>query len=240
MKRMNLMYHGIHDDPYAPGHFDPVYSVSRAQFARHLDWIAAQECPGDFHVTFDDGDYSNIAVALPMLVDRKLKATFFITGNFIGRAGMLGREDVQALHRAGMHIGAHGMSHGFLEDMDLASLRCELHDSKTILEDIIGHVVDAMALPGGRGGARELDEARACGYRDMYGSRPGPDDNGDETPRWRNRVAVTRELADAKFAALACWSGPAAHWARLRHGALAVPKRVLGNARYQRLRSVLT
>lgn len=238
MKRMNLMYHGIHDDPYAAGHYDPVYSVARAQFARHLDWIASQERPGDFHITFDDGDFSNIATALPMLVDRKLRATFFITGNFIGRAGMLGREDVRTIHRAGMRIGAHGMSHGFLEDMDLASLRRELRDSKAILEDVIGHGVDAMALPGGRGGTRELDEALACGFSDLYGSRPGPDDG--DTPCWRNRVAITRELGDAKFAALARWSGPAAHWARLRHGALAVPKRVLGNARYQRLRSVLT
>ncbi|MBS0200467.1 MAG: hypothetical protein JSR70_08460, partial [Proteobacteria bacterium] len=65
-------------------------------------------------------------------------------------------------------------------------------------------------------------------------------DDDSTQPRWRNRVAITRDLGDAKFAALANWSGPAARWARLRHGALAVPKRVLGNARYQRLRAALT
>ncbi|MBW8823333.1 MAG: polysaccharide deacetylase family protein [Xanthomonadales bacterium] len=238
MRRMHLMYHGIHDDASAAGHFDPVYSVTRARFAHQLDWIGAQEQPGRFHVTFDDGDISNVIAALPRLLERGLRATFFITGGFIDRPGMLRRSDVRTLADAGMHIGAHGMSHGFLEDMDLDSLRRELRDSKSVLEDIIGREVDAMALPGGRGGTRELDEALACGYRDLYGSRPGPDD--DAQPGWRNRVAITRELGDAKFAALANWSGPAARWARLRHGALAVPKRMLGNARYQRLRAALT
>ncbi|MBS0215730.1 MAG: polysaccharide deacetylase family protein [Proteobacteria bacterium] len=243
MRRMHLMYHGIHDDPTSPGHFDPVYSVAPARFAQQLDWIAAQECPERFHVTFDDGDISNVTTALPLLLghglpERGLCATFFITGGFIDRPGMLRRADVRTLADAGMRIGAHGMSHGFLEDMDLESLRRELRDSKAALEDIIGREVDSMALPGGRGGARELDEALACGYRDLYGSRPGPDDNTQ--PGWRNRIAITRELGAAKFAALANWSGPAARWARLRHGALAVPKRVLGNARYQRLRAALT
>lgn len=239
MRRMHLMYHGIHDGAAAAGHFDPVYSVTRARFAQQLDWIATREQPDRFHVTFDDGDISNALTALPMLIERGLRATFFITGGFIDRPGMLRRGDIRALADAGMHIGAHGMSHGFLEDMDLGSLRSELRDSKAVLEDITGREVAAMALPGGRGGERELSEALACGYRDLYGSRPGPDHDGPR-PCWRNRVAITRELGDAKFAALANWTGPAAHWARLRHGALAVPKRVLGNARYQRLRAVLT
>ena len=239
MRRMHLMYHGIHDDAAAPGHFDPVYSVTATRFARQLDWITAQQSPERFHVTFDDGDISNVTAALPTLLEHGLRATFFITSGFVDRPGMLRRRDVRTLADAGMRIGAHGMSHGFLEDMDLDALRHELRDSKAALEDIIGREVDAMALPGGRGGARELDEALACGYRDLYGSRPGPDDDSAQ-PCWRNRVAITRELGDAKFAALANWSGPAARWARLRHGALAVPKRVLGNARYQRLRAALT
>ncbi len=239
MRRMHLMYHGIHGDASAPGHFDPVYSVAPMRFARQLEWIAAQEPPGRFHVTFDDGDISNVTTALPMLLERGMRATFFITGGFIDRPGMLRRSDVRALADAGMHIGAHGMSHGFLEDMDLESLRRELRESKAVLEDITGRDVEAMALPGGRGGAREREEALACGYRDLYGSRPGPDDDLQRSG-WRNRIAITRDLGDGKFAALANWSGPAARWARLRHGALAVPKRVLGNARYQRLRAVLT
>ena len=239
MRRMHLMYHGIHDGAASPGRFDPVYSVTRARFARQLDWIAKRESPDLPHITFDDGDASNAVTALPMLRERGLRATFFITGEFIGQPGMVSRDDVRALVAAGMQVGAHGMSHAFLEDMDLATLRRELRDSKAILEDILGSEVTAMALPGGRGGARELGEALDCGYRELYGSRPGPDD-GDGHPRWRNRVAITRGMDDARFAALASWRGPFVQWARLRHGALAVPKRVLGNDRYQRLRAALT
>ena len=101
MRRMHLMYHGIHDNASSPGHFDPVYSVAPARFARQLDWIAAQERPERFHVTFDDGDVSNVATALPLLLERGLRATFFITGGFIDRPGMLRRADVRTLADAG-------------------------------------------------------------------------------------------------------------------------------------------
>lgn len=249
-----LMYHGVHAGAHAPGHYDPVYSVRPGDFARQLDWLQdngyralrldaacrdiASVDSRRVVVSFDDGDVSNIEIALPLLQARGFIAEFFITSDFIGRPGRLSAADVRSLAAAGMGVGAHGRSHALLEDLDAAALGVELRDSKRTLEKILGHEVDALALPGGRGGERERRAALDLGYKYLLGSVPGP----NAAPRagmWLQRLAVTRELAPDAFAALVQWRGLGPRLAKARHLALALPKRMLGNHRYERLRARL-
>src|SRR5690606_21962509 len=130
-----LMYHGLHPGPDAPGRFDPVYSVHPDAFAAQLDWLQrngyravaasdreALEDGRRVVITFDDGDVSNLEIALPLLRERGMVATFFVTSGFVGQPGMLSPRQVAALAEAGMEIGAHGHSHAFLEDLDDAAL----------------------------------------------------------------------------------------------------------------------
>lgn len=246
-----LMYHGLHADAQAHGRFDPVYSVHPDEFARQLDWLLAQgyhairadgrSAPAQARpvaITFDDGDVSNLEVALPLLRERGMVATFFVTSGFVNQPGMLSAEQLRALAAAGMAIGAHGRSHAFLEDLDEAMLAAELRDSRACLSEISGQAVDAMALPGGRGGERERRAARAAGYRHLFGSVPGPNRRRDGDD-WLQRIAVTRTTTPAEFAALVAWRGLHPRLARARFAALAWPKRVLGNAGYERLRAQL-
>lgn len=245
-----LMYHGLHAGPASAGRFDDVYSAWPDQFAAQLDWL----CANGYHsvrlddaasqsgkavvISFDDGDVSNVEVALPLLCERGMAAEFFITSDFIGQPGMLTTRDVRTLADAGMGVQSHGRSHRFLEDLDDDAMQAELHDSKQRLEAASGVPVTAIAFPGGRGGARERDTALQLGYRHVLGSAPGCN-------RWRRpfecyeRVAVTRELALTDFAALVAWRGWRPRLASLRFRALRVPKRLLGNDRYQRLRARL-
>jgi peptidoglycan/xylan/chitin deacetylase (PgdA/CDA1 family) len=252
-----LMYHGLHADLHAHGRYDPVYSVRPDDFARQLDWLlgngyhtvrlgdqartddaASRPDARPVAITFDDGDVSNVEVALPLLAERGMTAEFFITSDFIGQEGMVNAADVRALAAAGMGIGAHGRSHGFLEDMDIDELDAELSDSRACLAAISGQRIDAVALPGGRGGERERRAALALGYRHLLGSVPGP--NRDIQPdEWWQRLAVTRDTTPAAFAALVAWQGLRPRIARARFLALALPKRVLGNAGYERLRARL-
>jgi len=249
-----LMYHGLHADSGAHGRYDPVYSVRPDDFARQLDWLLAHEYeairvadhgvatttprPARVAITFDDGDASNVEVALPLLCERGMTAEFFITSDFIGQPGMLGEADVRALADAGMGIGAHGRSHRFLVDLNDDELAAELRDSRTRLTDIIGRPVDTLALPGGRGGERERRAALADGYRHMAGSMPGPN-RGNGSAHCLQRLAVTRTTTMAGFAALVRWRGLRPQVLRARFYALALPKRVLGNAGYERLRARL-
>lgn len=254
-----LMYHGLHDSPRSAGRFDPVYSVSPATFARQLDWLGGngyagvgleQAFGGDdaagntnnptrkVVISFDDGDVSNIEVALPMLQERGMRAEFFITTGFIDQPGMLSTGDVRALADAGMGIGSHGCSHAFLEDLDEPRLLAELQDSRKRLQSITGRPVSALALPGGRGGDREQRLALELGYRHLLGSVPGI----NRRPRpgdWLERIAVTRGLDLVDFSTRVRWHGMRPRMLQVRHQALGVTKRVLGNAGYERLRERL-
>jgi peptidoglycan/xylan/chitin deacetylase (PgdA/CDA1 family) len=245
-----LMYHGLHASGADPGRFDPVYSVSPAEFARQLDWLRDHgfrsvrlDSPESgvgkpVVISFDDGDVSNLTVALPLLRERGMVAEFFITSDFIGQPGMLEVTHIHALADAGMGVQSHGRSHRFLEDLDAETMYAELRDSKARLEAASGQRVTSVAFPGGRGAGRERDTALQLGYRHVLGSAPGR--NRERRPHeCYERIAITRDLPLADFAALVAWQGWRPRWAQARFRALRVPKRLLGNERYQRLRARL-
>lgn len=248
-----LMYHGLHAHSGSAGRFDPVYSVTPERFARQLDWLRDNGFAGvslaDADaaratgralavISFDDGDVSNIEVALPLLLERGMTAEFFITSDFIDMPGMLTATDVRQLAQAGMGIGSHGRTHAFLEDLAPEPMRAELRDSQATLSRSIGRRITSIALPGGRGGERERRAALALGYRHLLGSVPGPNRQW-RTDAWLQRLAVTRNTKMEDFAALVRWQGVAPRIAKARFLVLGVPKRVLGNRRYQRLRESL-
>ena len=247
-----LMYHGIHADACSRGRYDGVYSVTPECFARQLDWLleygytsilpgeslSAQDAPDarNVLVSFDDGDVSNLEVAVPLLRERGMRAVFFVTSGFIDEPGMLARHDVRVLAEAGMGIGSHGATHLFLEDLSAELLAAELRDSRQRLREASGLEIDAIALPGGRGGAREAAMAQAAGYRHLYGSVPGPNRHVADG-RWQQRIAITRGTDMRQFEAMVRWRGWPAHSIRGRYEALRLCKRMLGNDRYQRLRA---
>lgn len=245
-----LMYHGLHAGATDAGRFDAVYSVAPQTFAAQLDWL----CEHGFRstrlgndlgdtgkpvvISFDDGDISNVTAALPLLHERGMVAEFFVTSDFIGQPGMLTVEDVRTLARAGMGVQSHGRSHRFLEDLDNEAMYAELRDSKARLEAASGSPVTGIAFPGGRGGGRERDTALALGYRYVLGSVPGC--NRDRRPHeCYERIAITRALPLPDFAALVAWRGWRPRYAQARFRALRIPKHLLGNDRYQRLRAKL-
>lgn len=248
-----LMYHGLHASPRSPGRFDAVYSVDPVQFGQQLDWLRdngyrsvlldeLREGPAvparQVVISFDDGDTSNVEVALPMLLERGMRAEFFVTTDFIGQPGMLSGGGVRALVEAGMGLGSHGRSHAFLEDLPDHRMFSELRDSRQRLQAIGGCTVSALALPGGRGGERERRAAQALGYRHLLGSVPGVNRPAG-VDGWLQRIPVTRGLGLADFAARVTWRGLAPRLMQARHHALKLPKRVLGNAGYERLRERL-
>jgi peptidoglycan/xylan/chitin deacetylase (PgdA/CDA1 family) len=250
-----LMYHGLQHRAADPGRFDPRYSVRPNAFAAQLDclleargdaWLpSADSLPllprGDqpaVMISFDDGDVSNALQALPALQQRGLRAQFFVTSGFVDQAGMLSRRQLRALADAGMAIGAHGASHRFLSTLTDAELQRELRDSRERLEQMSGQPVRHLALPGGRGGARELAAARDAGYLAVFGSQPG--DNHDWTAEHcLQRIAISRSLQLPAFRRLLDWRGPPALAAELRHRLLRWPKRWLGDDGYDRLRQAL-
>lgn len=86
-------------------------------------------------------------------------------------------DEVRALDRDPLiSIGAHAVSHSVMARLNPEELRRELAESKSMIEQKLGHSVGHFAYPfGGRehAGAREFAAARDCGYETALTTRPG-------------------------------------------------------------------
>jgi peptidoglycan/xylan/chitin deacetylase (PgdA/CDA1 family) len=81
---------------------------------------------------------------------------------------MMSDEQVRQLHRAGIEIGAHTMTHPILTRIDADSARREIADSKHTLEALLGAPVTMFAYPNGRPhqdyAAEHVRLAKECGF----------------------------------------------------------------------------
>lgn len=212
---------------------------------RVVDHLAAgREVPSDWvAITFDDGNASDHAHATPMLSARGFEATFFVCGCRIDAEGGLRREMVREMVAAGMHIGAHGMTHRFLTELDASDEREELSRSRDLLEEIVDAPIDHFAPPGGRFNARTLNALERSSYRAVctsefgFNARAMRAGRGGFTGPVLRRLPVTAATSPAQFNAMAqCAPGPLLPlYARAR--ALSWLRRAVGERSYRRLRS---
>ncbi|MGI9456557.1 MAG: polysaccharide deacetylase family protein [Aeoliella sp.] len=202
-----LFYHRIADD-----HPNP-WTMRRRQFTQQIDWIAdryevislaeAQQRIASgtndrpaVAITFDDGYADNVDHALPLLLDKKLPFTYFVTtANVMDqkpfphdarRGAPLAPNtpaDIQALAESGVEIGAHTRTHADLGRIDLDQLANEIVGSKTDLEQIIGSPVRYFAFPFGQhenmtlAGMCVAREAGFAGVCSAYGGYNFPGNN---------------------------------------------------------------
>ena len=121
-----------------------------------------------------------------------------------------------------MYKRQHGKSHRFLEDLDPQDMQSELVDSRLQLSGITHRNIDALALPGGRGGERERLAALRLGYRHLFGSMPGANQKTDGEGWWQ-RIAITRSIPLERFAELVQWQGLHPRFSQARFIALSWP-----------------
>lgn len=167
----NICFHGIGTPrrPLEPG--EDVYWVDTTRFLALLDEVAAWPSA---RISFDDGNASDVDIALPALVERGLSADFFVLAGRLGQAGSVDDEGVRELRRQGMTIGTHGMAHRSWRDMDAATLHAELVAARDRLAEVAGAPVDTAACPLGRYDRRLLNELRRLDYRRVFTSDRRP------------------------------------------------------------------
>ncbi|MBB4686540.1 polysaccharide deacetylase family protein [Amycolatopsis jiangsuensis] len=181
------------------------------QFDSLLDVVAGAGA----HLTFDDGNVSDVEIALPRLVDRGLHAEFFPLAGRVGERGYVGREDLRRLVRAGMHVGSHGWDrHGWRHLDRTFTVRRELDAAPRLLEELSGAPVQRYSLPSGSYDRRVLTHLREAGATRVYStggrSRPGA---------WlRPRVEVRSDL-DAGWVENAVRRAGLRRWHRTSGGA---------------------
>ncbi|VVJ24104.1 Polysaccharide deacetylase [Amycolatopsis camponoti] len=170
MVTVNLALHGIGRPARQldPGENERWVTVE--QFEQLLEAVAERE---DVHLTFDDGNESDVEIALPRLVDRGLTAEFFPLAGRLGQRGYLERGGLRELVRAGMEIGSHGWEPRDWRHLDERHARRELTDAPNLLGDLCGRQVRRFSLPFGAYDRRVLSRLRQAGATRVYTSDGG-------------------------------------------------------------------
>lgn len=248
-----LMYHAILAPDGDTVGADAHYAVSREQFTAHVQAVRARGArptgvssllghPLRHAVafTFDDGHESN-EWAADLLQQAGGSGDFFVNSATIGTSGFLSWAALRDMHRAGMSIQSHGHRHRFLDDLSPAEVRDELLRSKSMIEDRLGAPVTLFAPPGGRMPGDLHAVAAAVGYRAVCSSRAG---------LWRHdrqsralpdvpRLPVLLRTSQQQLESWLDQCPVELLWQRLRYELLHSGKQLLGNGRYERLRSGL-
>jgi peptidoglycan/xylan/chitin deacetylase (PgdA/CDA1 family) len=162
---LNLCFHGIGTPgrQLEPGE-DSCW-VETGQFEELLKTIAKYSWVA---ITFDDGNKSDVAIAMPHLLRLNLNATFFPLAARLGHPGSLASEDVRSLVRAGMTVGSHGMRHRSWPSVSDQELKEELADAAVAIADAAGEPVTDVACPFGSYDRRVLSAVRRHGFSRVY------------------------------------------------------------------------
>jgi peptidoglycan/xylan/chitin deacetylase (PgdA/CDA1 family) len=188
------MYHGTPKHPPISN-----YSIPAAQFYRHLtylkkngwhttsisDLLKSSNLPDKtVALTFDDGYADNYENAFLPLLEKNMKATWFITTDCIGRHAkwmgqpssqtqMLTTGQLREMSAAGMEIGSHTCSHPDLSTLSFQQQKQELSKSQHVLEDLLQTFVTGFAYPYGRYNEESLTAAKEVGYHWACSTRSG-------------------------------------------------------------------
>lgn len=251
-----LMYHALEVEPYDSGYTkkgDRIYVLSAKTFREQIEYLFSEgyktyllhelsqirESPErKIVITFDDGHESNNKIAFPILKEFGFKAEFFVTTNFIGTDRFMDVEQIKLIHRSGMGIGSHGVSHQFLTDLKPVAIEKELVESKKILEQIIGEPVFFFSAPGGRIDTLGINSARKYGYKLVCTSEPKPT-SLEEAEFLISRYAIKTSTSFNHFQAII---NHQEKWYRKesnKQAILRLCKTILGNKTYGYLRDVI-
>ncbi len=169
-----LFYHRVSND------HPNDWTISRDEFRRHVDYCARhlelidlaevqrRVASNDSRspavaFTFDDGYAENCDFALPLLIERKVPCTYFVTIDHVSsrqpflhdvQAGrplpINTRQQLREVADAGIEIGCHSRTHiDFSQVREPDILRREIIDAKDELEQMIGKPVRYFAFPYG-------------------------------------------------------------------------------------------
>ncbi len=171
-----LCFHGIGTCAAEREPDERRYWVARDTFSRILDLVAGE---AEIALSFDDGNRSDVEVALPGLQARGMRATFFALAGRLDDPSSLGAADLVELRRQGMAVGSHGWRHIPFSALTGQDARREFVDARLALAEASQGVIDELALPLGRYDRRALSALRREGYRTVYTSDRFPARQGD-------------------------------------------------------------
>lgn len=195
MRRVILNFHGLGTPArdLEPG--EAAYWVAPEVFEATLELADRLADRVQTHITFDDGNASDIEIAAPALARHGRVAEFFVLADRIGQPGSLSAADLGALIGAGHRIGSHGAAHVDWRALDDAGFDRELVAARAEIASAAGAPVDAAAIPFGRYSGRVLRALKRAGFTRVYSSDGGPW-RSDRAPVARTSPTGAMTLAD--------------------------------------------
>ncbi|WP_409466936.1 polysaccharide deacetylase family protein [Amycolatopsis sp. GA6-003] len=168
--------------------------ITVEQFDTLLDVVSGTGA----RLTFDDGNSSDVEIALPRLVERGLYAEFFPLAGRVGERGYVDRDGLRQLVDAGMHVGSHGWDRLDWRRLDGSfAVRRELDEAPRLLEELSGTPVRRFSLPEGRFDRRVLTHLREAGATRVYANVGGVRGAALVRPRTEIRSDLNSSWAEA-------------------------------------------
>jgi len=198
-----ITFHGIGEPVVSIENNEARYFVSQKVYKEIISLLPEIESSAGvkIHVTFDDGNISDLRQGLPPLVDAGRPATFFVLAGRIGERGYLDGSDLRTLLDAGMTIGSHGRDHVDWRTLDETGRQREFVEARDAICQVIGRPVEDAALPFGRFDRDVLSHLKALGYRRVYTSARGTTTPG----AWFcPRTSITRDFAPRRDLPVLC------------------------------------
>ena len=168
---VNLTFHGIGPRPCGLPPSVAAVWLDTHRFEEILDAVQGR---ADVALFFDDGNESDLELALPALRARDLVATFGVVADRLGDAGFLDPAGLAELVESGMTIASHGLTHRPWRGLGATELAAELAGSRSQLEEAADRPVTHAACPYGSYDRRVLNALRRAGYERVFTSDGGP------------------------------------------------------------------
>jgi peptidoglycan/xylan/chitin deacetylase (PgdA/CDA1 family) len=225
-----LLYHSVDDDSARHDR----YAVSRAVFAEHAaavmasgrvalqltelaDGLRSKRPLPDrpMAITFDDG-FADTYDAVELLLASGVSSTVYIPSRAIGANGRLSRSAVAELAcQPSVEVGAHGVRHLYLDELDDREVADEVRLSKAQLEDVVQLSIESFAYPHGAYDRRARQAVIQAGYRSAAAVKNAVSHAGDD-PFAIARWTVTRGTPVARIAEVLEGHGVPRAWAKER------------------------
>ena len=156
-------------------------------------------------LTFDDGFRDNYERAFPLLQRFRASATIYLAPQISGIDSLRATEIRGMVDSGLIEFGAHTVHHVNLTQVDEATARREIVDSKNAVEQLTGRPCHSFAYPFGRWNDRVAELVREAGFLSAVTTRktikplskidpfriPRLSMNGRMTP-WQFRIAFSR------------------------------------------------
>ena len=111
--------------------------------------VAAQtQTRGAITVAFDDGRQNVYDYAFPLLQQRGIKATFYVTTDWINSEGFMTISELQTLHSYGCEIDSHSHTHAIFTAISDEDIEAECEISREMLQSW-GFPANNFAYPSG-------------------------------------------------------------------------------------------